>query len=259
MATTQGKRLEADRLHVGTMGWSYTFWAGALYPVTLKPKEYLHEYSKHFNSVEIDSTFYRVPSASTVRAWKEQTTEEFLFSAKFPRLITHIKMLRDCEEETERFIFTISELHDKLGPLLLQFPSTFKEKHLPLLRDFLPTLPENRRYAVEIRNQALLGESLYSILKKAGATLVLSDQSYVASIERTAADFAYIRWEGDRSQVTGTSGKVEVDRAEETRTWARAIRRLLDDGMEVFGYFSKYYSGFPPADIEQLLSFLRTA
>lgn len=254
MATLESKRNPVSKLHVGTMGWSYAFWVGDFYPTGLRPDAYLSEYSKHFNSVEIDNTFYRIPSANTVQTWKTQTPKGFLFSAKFPRVITHLKMLRNCEEETDRFVSTMFQLQDKLGPLLLQFPPTFKPEHLPDLRSFLSELPRDRRFAVEVRNKELLGDELYNLLREANAALVLADKPFVHSVEVTA-DFVYIRWEGDRKKVAGTLGKVEADRTEDISKWAQIVRRFLDRRIEVFGYFSKYYSGYPPADVKKLLAF----
>lgn len=86
------------KVHIGTMGWSYTFWLGKLYPKECKPEQFLSQYSKHFDTVEVNSTFYRIPYKSTVTKWRDQTPAEFIFSAKFPRVITHEKMLRNCEK-----------------------------------------------------------------------------------------------------------------------------------------------------------------
>jgi uncharacterized protein YecE (DUF72 family) len=258
MATPQSKRTEIDKVHIGTMGWSYTFWRGNFYPTSLKPEAYLTEYSKHFNSVEVDNTFYRIPSTSTVRNWEKQTPAHFLFSAKFPRVITHVKMLRDCEKEAEAFTASMSQLHGKLGPLLLQFPSTFEPERLSLLKDFLSALPKSCRYAVEVRNRKLLGDKLSSLLREYNVAQVLVNQPFAPSIEEIASDFVYARWEGDRKKVFGTLGKMEVDRMEYIRKWAEKLKSLLDDQIEVFGYFSKYYSGYPPADAKQLLSLLQS-
>lgn len=233
------------------MGWSYAFWVGEFYSKGLGPRNFLAEYAKHFDSVELNNTFYRIPSESTTKTWKEQVPEGFLFSAKFPRIITHVKMLRDCEGELDIFISRISQLGSRLGPLLLQFPSSFGVKQFPLLREFLPALPKGFRYAVEVRNKTLLGEKLQSLLRENGAALVLVSQPVLE--EEVTADFVYARWEGDRSKVNGTLGKVEVDRTEDTARWASEVKKLSDQGLEVFGYFSKYYSGYPPNDALQLL------
>ena len=110
-----------EKIHVGTMGWSYPFWVGNFYPNGTKSAEYLTEYSKHFDTVEIDNTFYRIPNEISLDRWKKQTPDGFLFSAKFPQIITHRKMLKDCEKETEFFIKSVSTLQNKLGLLLLHF------------------------------------------------------------------------------------------------------------------------------------------
>jgi uncharacterized protein YecE (DUF72 family) len=238
------------------MGWSYSFWAGTFYPSELKRREYLHEYSKHFNSVEIDSSFYRVPSPDTVRTWERQVPAGFKFAAKFPRFITHERMLRDCEQQADAFITTMSELHDKLGPMLIQLPPTFTLKHFPQMQNFLAALQKNRRYAVEIRNKELLNEKLYSLLKENRIALVLINQSLAAQMNVATTDFVYMRWEGNRGEITGTLGKVEQDRTEELRASAQTLKTFMDHRLDMFGYFSKYYSGYPPGDVEQLQNFL---
>lgn len=245
-----------DKIHIGTMGWSYPFWVQNFYPKGAKSSEYLIEYSKHFDTVEIDSTFYRIPSKISFEKWRAQTPVGFLFSAKFPQIITHNKMLKDCEKESEFFIERISTLQNKLGPLLLQFPPTFGPEKITLLKDFLPNLPEKSRYAVEVRNRKLLDDTLYSVLRDNRIALALTVGHFIPETEQITADFVYIRWEGDRSKVNGTLGKVEIDKTDEIRGWAAKIDKLLDKTKEVFGYFSKYYSGHPPTDAEKLIDFL---
>jgi len=205
--------------------------------------------------VEIDSTFYRIPSKATFQKWKEQTPEGFLFSAKFPQIITHKKMLIDCEREVELFIERTATLQNKLGPLLLQFPPTFGPKRIPYLEEFLPQLPKERRYAVEVRSREMLTDTLYSALRKNEVALALTVGRFIPETEQITADFVYIRWEGDRSKVNGTLGKVEVDKMDEIRLWADKINKLREK-VEVFGYFSKYYSGHPPTDARRLLEFV---
>jgi len=117
-------------------------------------------------------------------------------------------------------------------------------------------LPRVYRYAVEVRNKSLLGENLYSLLRENKVALVLRDQPGATIVEEVTANFVYIRWEGDREKVTGTLGKVEVDRTEDVREWTHRTRNLLDRQIEVFGYFSKYYSGYPPGDVKQFMSLL---
>jgi uncharacterized protein YecE (DUF72 family) len=246
-----------DRVHVGTMGWSYNFWVGNFYPKGTKSTEFLTEYSKHFDTVEIDNTFYRVPSTSSLEKWKEHTPADFVFSAKFPQIITHRKMLRDCEQDVKFFTERMSVLENKLGPLLLQLPPAFGGKQITLLKDFLPKLPKGHRYAVEVRNNQLLNSELFAILKQNEVALAVVASPFMPEITKFTARFVYIRWEGDRKKVNGTLGRIEVDRTDETKMWAEKIKTVLRETSEVFGYFSKYYSGNPPSDAKQLVESLK--
>lgn len=240
------------KVHIGTMGWSYNFWVGNFYPTGLTSKDFLLEYSKHFDTVEVDSTFYRIPRQETVLEWKDKTPPDFLFAVKFPRTITHIKKLKNCDTILDIFLKRIAQLQSKLGPLLLQFPPAFKQEHLPLLSDFLTILPAGYRFAVEVRNQQLLGDSLFSLLRRNEVALALVGNSHTPIIEEITADFAYIRLEGDRTKVKGTIGRVEVDRAIDIRRWAEKIRMLRDTSKKVFVYVSKIFSGHPPTDAKHI-------
>lgn len=242
------------KLHLGTIGWSYTFWKGPFYPKKTASKDFLAYYSKQFNTVEVDSTFYRIPTQPTVENWRKQVPEGFLFSLKFPQLITHIKALKDCQPETDAFLARIGLLGGKLGPLLLQFPPNFNATHMPDLVEYLQKLPKQHRYVVEIRNKSWLNQEFYTILRANKVALAWAETPLMAENAEVTADFLYMRWEGDRKAVNGTLGKVEADRKAGLQTWAVRLKPFLDRGVEVFGYFGKYYSGYPPLDIELLSS-----
>jgi uncharacterized protein YecE (DUF72 family) len=244
-------------LHIGTMGWSYDFWVGNFYNMGTASQEFLSEYVKVFNSVEIDSTFYRIPSPTVVMNWRSQAGLEFRFCAKFPGVITHEKMLKDCEDDVELFIRNISLLKDRLGPLLIQFPYSFKPTEFGLLRDFLSSLPKENRFAVEVKNKKWLDNRFYKLLRSRDISLALIDHPWMPEMNEVTADFTYIRWEGDRKKIKGTTGKVERDRGKEIENWAFKIENLLADDIEVFGYFSKHYSGHSPSDAKKLLQTLK--
>jgi uncharacterized protein YecE (DUF72 family) len=235
------------------MGWSYGFWKGSFYPDDLASKDFLKFYAGHFGTVEVDSTFYRIPTTKTITDWRQQTSGGFLFSLKFPQKITHIKMLQNCEEETRVFLERAAALKEKLGVLLLQFPPMFRKQHFPLLASYLPTLPKGYRYAVEVRNKSLLTEELFALLRANGVALAWVDAAKMPLADTVTADFLYIRWEGDRKTVTGTSGKVETDRTTDIAAWAQKLQPFLQKGTPVFGYFSKYYSGYPTGDAQEFL------
>lgn len=238
-----------QNLHLGTIGWSYNFWRGTFYPNKTAFKDYLAYYATQFNTVEVDSTFYRIPTQQTVTNWKQQTPEGFLFSPKFPQVITHVKMLKDCQPETDVFLDRAKLLWEKLGALLLQFPPNFGIEHLPDLEVFLRNLPKQYRYVVEVRNKGWLNQEFYSLLKANKVALAWAGSPLMAQVGEVTADFLYVRWGGDRKKVKGTLGKIGADREADLRLWAAKIKPFLDRQTTVFGYFGKYYSGYPPSDI----------
>jgi uncharacterized protein YecE (DUF72 family) len=247
-----------NNVHVGTMGWSYDFWKGSFYPKNLASSEFLAYYSRQFDTVEVDSTFYRIPRKQTVLEWKDQTSENFLFSLKFPRIITHVKMLKNCQEETKVFLERVEFLGEKLGPLLLQFPSSFGNEQVSTLREFLKNVPKKHRYVVEVRNKKLLNDSLFSILKEYNVVLAWVQSPYMPIITEMTSNSVYVRWEGDRKKINGTLGKIELDRTGDIKLWADKLKQFWDRKIEVFGYFSKYYSGYPPSDVHEFLKIAKT-
>jgi uncharacterized protein YecE (DUF72 family) len=238
-------------LHLGTIGWSYNFWKGKFYPNRTASKDYLAYYASQFNTVEVDSTFYRNPTQQTVENWKQKTPDGFRFSLKFPQMITHVKMLRDCQYETDFFLDRISLLGEKLGGLLFQFPPNFGVEHLPDLKLFLQKLPSKAHYVVEVRNKGWLNQTFYSLLRESNVALAWADSLLMAEVNEVTSDFLYVRWEGDRKRVNGALGNTEVDKAEDLMREAEKIKPFLGK-MEVFGYFGKYYSGYPPLDVANL-------
>ncbi len=243
-------------LHLGTIGWSYSFWKGNFYPNKTASKDFLAYYATKFSTVEVDSTFYRIPNQQAVANWKKQTPDGFSFSLKFPEVITHIKMLKDCQRETDLFLERTRMLKEKLGPLLLQFPPSFGIERLSSLADFLHQLPKTQRYVVEVRDAGFLNDAFYSLLRDSNVALSWVDNPSMPNISEVTSDFLYVRWEGDRKKVKGTLGKIEVAVQENLQLWADKIKPYLSKQMNVFGYFSKYYSGYPPSDIDLLSNLL---
>ncbi len=241
-----------DNLQLGTIGWSYTFWRGNFYPNKTVPKDFLEYYGTQFNTVEVDSTFYRIPSEQTIKNWGTQTPKGFLFSLKFPQFITHIKALKDCQDETDAFLARADMLGEKLGALLLQFPPAFTAKRLPDLAKYLSNLPKGNHYIVEVRNKTWLTPDFFWLLREHNVAFAWTDSQYVYENSEVTADFLYIRWEGARAVVNGTLGRVEADRTGDLKLWADKLKPYLASELVVFGYFGKYYSGFPPNDINTL-------
>jgi len=156
-------------LCIGTSAFTATGWEGTFYPPGTKPADFLSYYSRRFNSVEVDSTFYRIPSKATVLGWDNKTPEGFVFAAKVPQSITHEKVLVECEAEFKEFVQTMDLLGDKLGPLLLQFRYFNKKKFLGVndffarLRPFLKKLPKGHKFSPESGRPLLM---LYQMTAK---------------------------------------------------------------------------------------------
>jgi uncharacterized protein YecE (DUF72 family) len=248
-----------QNLHLGTIGWSYSFWKGIFYPNKTPSKDFLAYYSTRFDTVEVDSTFYRTPTQQVITNWKSQTPPNFKFSLKFPSVITHIKMLRDCERETGFFLERAKILSEKLGPILLQFPPNFGVDRLPELAAYLQNLPKMNRYVVEVRSKAWLNADFYALLRANNVALAWVDSPNMPLTAEVTSDFLYVRLEGDRKKVNGTLGKIEADTHENLRVWADRLKPYLNGEKEVYGYFGKYYSGYPPSDVDTLSNLLSQA
>lgn len=162
------------RLWVGTSGYSYKEWKGTFYPDGLAEKAMLQFYGRHFATVEINNSFYRMPSSSLLARWSEEVPKEFAFVLKAPRRITHEKRLKDTKDDISFFLKAASVLADKLGPLLFQLPP-YSKKDLPRLRDFLSLLPPGCRVALEFRHASWFTDDVYEALRSHGAALCLAD------------------------------------------------------------------------------------
>jgi uncharacterized protein YecE (DUF72 family) len=182
-------KAEVDRrycepgLLLGTSAFTASGWQGTFYPAEMKPSGQLSFYATRFKTVEIDSTYYGTPSASTVKSWEGKTPPDFVFAAKVPQVITHDRAMVDCGVEFDEFIETMSLLGNKLGPLVFQFPYFDRWKFatqkdfVAVLTPFLKNLPANHKFAVEIRNKTWLDAAFADLLRKHKVALVLQDLS----------------------------------------------------------------------------------
>lgn len=180
-------------IHVGTSGYSYKEWKGSFYPEKIPAKEMLRYYAERLSTVEINATFYRMPQPSMLENWKEQVPTSFRFSLKAPQRITHIKRLKEIEDETKYFLETASVLGDELGVVLFQLPPNFK-KDLPRLEAFLKQLPPATRAAFEFRHPTWFDDDVLELLRSQNRPLVVSDTDDMPTthIDKTA-DWGYLR------------------------------------------------------------------
>jgi uncharacterized protein YecE (DUF72 family) len=263
LATPAGIRL-------GTSAFTAAGWPGTFYPQGLASRNYLSYYAQKFDTVEVDSTFYGCPAASTVRGWYDKTPPGFIFSAKVPQSITHEKHLVECGAEMAEFVSTMELLQEKLGPLVLQFGRFSKvefrdaDEFLGVLAPFLEQLPRSHRYVVEIRNKEWLTPEFMDVLRERGVALALIDQSWMPEwmndprewaerkLDLITADFTYIRWLGDRKgieAVTKSWDKAVVDRRSELQKWVEACVVIRRRGVDIYAYANNHYAGHGPATL----------
>jgi uncharacterized protein YecE (DUF72 family) len=251
--------MNEKRLRVGTSSWSHDSWKGTVYPQGAKPGEYLSHYAKRFDTVEIDATWYRIPSESLIRKWDRDTPEGFVFSAKVPSVITHEKRLVGCEGELKEFLRVMDLLGPKRGPLVFQFPYDFKPDQFDLLSRFVGGLPSGFQFALEVRHKGWLTDKFYDLLRGRGIALVLLDLSWMPKLDLLTTDWTYVRFIGDRKKIeaqTTTWEKIIVDRAKEMAEWVPRIQKYLDDGVITWAYFNNHYAGHAPGSADLFLGFL---
>jgi uncharacterized protein YecE (DUF72 family) len=233
----------------------------------MQSRDCLSYYASQFATVEVDSTFYGCPSASTVSNWAARTPEDFIFSVKVPQVITHEKALVDCDAEFEEFVKTMDILGPKLGPMVFQFPSFDRwkfpkqESFLAALIPFLKKLPANHKFVVEIRNKKWLDARFADVLREHNVALALTDTSFVPrpwemkeKFDLITADFAFVRWLGDRKgieKVTKTWDKQVVDRREDLTNWVELFRTFVARNLKIFAYANNHYAGHGPATVKQ--------
>ncbi len=243
-----------ESIHLGTQGWSYKSWVGNFYPDKTPAGNYLAEYARRFRAVEIDSTAYGTPRADTVEQWYQNSPGDFRFTAKFPQVVTHEKMLKDAESDAAHFLATIKLLGEKLGPLLLQFPYQFKPNQFDRLADFIAALPTDLRYAVEVRHRGWLTDEFFDLLERHQVAFALTDYAYMPRMERLTTDFTYIRWLGNRKDVPDNGyDHVRINRDAELDRWSQVIARLLDRDVTVWGFANNHYQGHSPTTVNSLM------
>jgi uncharacterized protein YecE (DUF72 family) len=237
-------------LRIGCVGYSYDFWVGPFYPRHTSQSEFLRLYSKVFGLVEIDSTFYVIPSADTIRSWRESVPDSFLFAAKFPRVITHENALRPTRESIERFFRSIGELRPKVATLLIQLPPFLHhDDGRDRLFAFLDGLPRDYRYAVEFRHASWMRPETFEALRRREVALVWNEVQYLNTTPEITADFVYLRFIGDRS--LSELGRIQIDRTAEMEKWAARLRSVQDRVDRAYVLFNNHFAGFGPACADQ--------
>jgi uncharacterized protein YecE (DUF72 family) len=265
---TGDRRYSLPGILLGTSSFTATGWEGSFYPKGMRSADYLAFYAEHFQTVEIDSTFYGCPTPRTVSNWAARTPQDFIFSVKVPQIITHEKVLVDCGPEFEEFVKTMDILGPKLGPIVFQFPVFDKWKFpkqdsfLTVLAPFLKRLPADHKFVIEIRNKTWLDAKFADVLRKHNVALALTDTSFVPrpweikeKFDLITADFAYVRWLGDRKGIekqTTTWDMTIVDRSSDLKNWVDLLKEMVNTKkiMKMFAYANNHYAGHGPATVK---------
>ena len=244
-------------IRLGTQGWNYDAWVGPFYPDGTKAVDFLSVYSRAFNTVEVDSTFYAVPPAKTIRGWAQRTPADFLFALKLPQEITHERRFRDVGDVSKEFFDRARELGDKLGPVLIQLGPDFGPGELPALSKFFDALPEDMAFAVEFRDKGWIHDGIIAVLTEHNVALALTDARWIprkqmlSLADRPTADFVYIRWMGADRDIVDYS-RIQIDRSRELELWTGVISQLAARGRTIYGYVNNHFAGHSPSSAREL-------
>ena len=241
------------KLYIGTSGFSYLHWEGGIfYPKGWPRAKQLEYYAKHFNTLELNNPFYRLPEAKTFSNWAGRVPSNFIFTVKISRFITHIKKLNQCQEPWKTFLKRSIKLKAKLGPFLFQFPGSWK-KNLKRLEDFLKLLEKKNkkyRYVFEFRHPSWFSEDVYQLLKKyKNASLCLANSPQWPFKEIITGDFVYIRMHGSKALFSSKYTKKELS------SLAQKIKRYLKQNLDVYVYFNNDAIGYAAENAKELLKF----
>ena len=232
---------------IGTSGWSYPHWRGVFYPQDLPSSRWLAHYAARFPAVEINNTFYQLPEDTSLEAWRNAVPDDFRFTVKASRYITHTKKLKDPERTLEAFLHSIETLESRLGPLLFQLPPRW-QFNVERLESFLDTLGSRHQAAFEFRDPSWFDERVYERLAEHGASLCIYDLDGFESPHQVTADFVYVRLHGPEGAYHGSYGHAALGR------WSRLIEQWLADGLEVWCFFDNDEQGYATHDAARLQS-----
>jgi uncharacterized protein YecE (DUF72 family) len=225
----------AVEYRIGTSGWHYQHWIEQFYPASLPKSAWLGFYAQHFSTVELNNSFYRLPSEGVFTNWREVAPADFVYSVKVSRFITHIKRLREPAQPLDTFLGRARLLGKKLGPLLYQLPPQMKRDALRL-GDFLKLLPRDMRHVFEFRHYSWMDDVIFDLLSRYEVGFCIYDMPEFTTPLVTTADFAYIRFHGSRELYGGCYSDGEL------AEWARKIAGLKV--ATAYVYFNNDIGGF---------------
>jgi len=241
-----------DRVHIGCSGWYYDHWHSLYYPQGLPKAKWLQFYANQFDTVELNNSFYHLPSEKTFATWRQSTPDNFVFAVKVSRFITHIKRLRNLGSAMDKFLTHAALLKEKLGPLLYQLPPNMKRND-ELLRSFVSALPPEYQHVFEFRHESWIDHSVFRILQEYKVGLCVFDMPGLSCPLVATGDFAYIRFHGSESLYSSCYSNEELSR------WALRIIQLAGEVRAVYVYFNNDAEAFAVRNALSLSKLISTA
>lgn len=239
----------ACEIRIGTSGWSYQHWRGPFFPERFSAASMLGYYAAHFDTVEINGSFYRLPPESALDSWRDTAPPGFCFAAKASRFITHMKKLKDPKNAVDALIPRLERLGDRLGPILFQLPPAWG-CNAERLAALLGILPARHRYAFEFRDDSWHTPEIYQLLRRHGAALCIYHLAGYQSPMELTTDFAYVRLHGPAAAYAGNYNNAAL------RRWAQRIHDWEHDLQAIYVYFDNDEAGFAPRNALELKELL---
>lgn len=234
-------------VRVGTSGYQYDHWRGVLYPEGVPKRRWFEIYAQHFDTVEINNTFYHLPGANVFDHWREQAPQGFLYALKFSRYGTHRRRLNDPQNLVTHFVEVAQRLHGLLGPILVQLPPRW-DVNVARLEAFLDIVPHRYRWAVEVRDPRWLTDAVYATLRRHNAALCIHD--HIKDHPRViTATWVYLRYHGGATD-TGSYSNDQLSRETDF------IQRCMADGHDVYAYFNNDQGGHAVRNALQLKAYV---
>ncbi len=243
--------MTTTKYHIGCSGWSYADWVGPFYPSGTKPADYLKRYSRVFDCVEIDSSFYRIPNQFMINQWKKNTPEGFLFSPKFPKKITHELKLQNASDTISYFFRTLAGLGAKLGPMVVQLPPSFKyDTGIRDLELFIAELKSGFKYSIEFRHKSWFRDDVYSLLQANNISMCWSINQYVETPRKLTSNFNYVRMVGEDREITKFSA-IQKETTEKMAEVASDVKASSGSTDDTFVFFNNHFAGFGPESVSE--------
>lgn len=242
--------MSQSKIHIGTSGWSYKHWKGLFYPGDIKNADEFDYYKSNFSTVEINYTFYRLPSIKTFEKWKASVSDDFIFSLKASRYITHFNSLKESGDSLGHFLEKAEILEDKLGPILFQLPPQFHFNY-KRLESFLKLLPASKRFVFEFRHKSWFVDDIYDLLSAYNCAFCIYELQGKLSPIQVTTDFVYVRLHGP------SKNKYEGDYSEEILShWADECVDWKKESKEVFIYFDNDQHAYAPKNAKELIEMI---